>query len=75
MKTDQFDKFKRYDGKCRARRDVPCDPFLLSWTLTPLTNARAYVVEPDRNQVAAVKELKIPNRIGSVWATIPASIR
>ena len=40
MKADQFNKFARYDGKCRQRPDLPCDLFLLSWTLTPATNVR-----------------------------------
>jgi hypothetical protein len=66
MKTDQFDKFNRYDGKCKARRDVPCDLFLLSWTLTPPTNVRGFAAEPNRNLAAAVKELKVPNRFGCV---------
>jgi len=66
MKTDQFDKFNRYDGKCKTRRDVPCDLFLLSWTLTPATNVRDYAAEANRNLEAAVKELKIPNRFGCV---------
>lgn len=66
MKADQFDKFNRFDGKCKARRDVPCDLFLLSWTLTPATNVRGFAAEPNRNLESALKELKIPNRFGCV---------
>ena len=49
-----------------ARRDVPCDLFLLSWTLTPPVNVRAFAAEPNRNLEAALRELKIPNRFGCV---------
>jgi len=64
MRTEQFDKFNRYDGKCKARRDIPCDLFLLSWTLTPPTFVWGYALEANRNLEAALKELKIPNCFG-----------
>ncbi|HEX9982115.1 MAG TPA: hypothetical protein VGF69_02525 [Thermoanaerobaculia bacterium] len=39
LKRGQFPKFEDYDGFCRDRdangSSVPCDLFLLSWTLTP----------------------------------------
>jgi len=66
MRTDQFDKFNRYDGKCKARREIPCDLFLLSWTLTPPTFVWGFAVEANRNLEAALKELKIPNRCGRI---------
>ncbi len=66
MKADQFDKFDRYDARCKRRHDVPCDLFLLSWTLTPTTNVRGYAPEANRNLAAATKDLKIPNRHGCV---------
>jgi hypothetical protein len=66
MKADQFDKFNRYDGKCKLRRDVPCDLFLLSWTLTPPTDVRSFAAEANRNLAPAIKELNIPNRFGFV---------
>jgi hypothetical protein len=66
MKHDQFDKFNRYDAKCKVRPDVPCDLFLLSWTLTPTTNVRAYAAEANRNLEAAIRELEVPNRFGHV---------
>ena len=64
MKADQFDKFNRYDGKCQARRDVVCDLFLLSWTLTPPTYVRGYSVVANRKLEADLKELKRPNHCG-----------
>jgi hypothetical protein len=66
MKTDQFDKFNRYDGKCKTHADVPCDLFLLSWTLTPPTDVRSFAAEANRNLASALKDLKIPNRFGCV---------
>ncbi len=66
MKTDQLDKFRRYDGKCKSRRDVPCELFLLSWTLTPPINVQGYAVDSNRNLEAALGEMKIPNRLGYI---------
>lgn len=34
MMDGQIAAFNRFDGKCRADPNVPCDLFLLSWTLT-----------------------------------------
>lgn len=34
MKEDQLRKFADYDGRMERDRNVPCDLFLLSWTLT-----------------------------------------
>jgi hypothetical protein len=66
MKADQLGKFARYDGKCRQRPDLPCDLFLLSWTLTPAVNVRAYSDLPNRRLADDMKELKSPNRSGCV---------
>lgn len=66
MKKDQFDKFARYDGKCKLRPDLPCDLFLLSWTLTPLTNVLGVAAEPNRKLAESLKEMKSPNRFGCV---------
>ena len=64
MKSDQFAKFDRYDGKCKIRPDVPCDLFLLSWTLTPPTNVPTYAKEPNEHLADDMATLKIPNRFG-----------
>jgi hypothetical protein len=66
MKTDQLSKFKRFDGKCKVRPDVPCDLFLLSWTLTPPTGVEAFAAEPNRNLRTALEQVQIPNRFGLV---------
>ena len=66
MKADQFGKFARYDGKCQWRPEVPCDLFLLSWTLTPATCVRAYAELPNRKLAEDIKELKSPNRFGRI---------
>ena len=66
MKSDQFGKFARYDGKCLWRPNVPCDLFLLSWTLTPATGVRAYSELPNRKLADDIKELKSPNRAGCI---------
>jgi hypothetical protein len=64
MKADQLGKFARYDGKCQRRPDVPCDLFLLSWTLTPATNVRAYAELPNRKLADDIQDLQHPNRFG-----------
>ncbi len=33
----QLPKFEAFNGKCLVELEVPCDLFLLSWTLTPTT--------------------------------------
>jgi hypothetical protein len=42
MKADQLSKFAAFDGKCRQKPEVPCDLFLLSWTLTPPTGVISF---------------------------------
>ena len=37
MQKDQFGNFERYTGKMAHDKKLPCDLFLLSWTLTPVT--------------------------------------
>jgi hypothetical protein len=37
MEGDQLSKFDRFDGKCESST-TPCDLFLFSWTLTPVSN-------------------------------------
>jgi len=64
MKADQFAKFNRYDGRCRARPDLPCDLFLLSWTLTPTTNVPAFAAVINPHLATDLSELKIPNQFG-----------
>jgi hypothetical protein len=66
MKSDQFKKFELYNGRCKSKPDVPCDLFLLSWTLTPTTNVPAYAKEPNQRLANDINELKIPNEFGCV---------
>jgi hypothetical protein len=66
MKSDQFDKFDRYTGCCRDHPDVPCDLFLLSWTMTPPTNVPAFAAEPNQQLTAALDHLHQPNRAGKI---------
>jgi hypothetical protein len=37
MKNHQFDQFEKYNGKMKHDQSLPCDLFLLSWTLSPAT--------------------------------------
>jgi hypothetical protein len=50
----QLPKFKNFDGKCKKDANVPCDLFLLSWTLTPLTGVWEYARTADKNLVGYV---------------------
>ena len=45
MMNDQIKKFKEFDGKCKNNTAIPCDLFLLSWTLTPVTAVWLYAQE------------------------------
>ncbi len=65
MKADQFAKFAGYDGRCK-RADVPCDLFLLSWTLTPPTDVPGYAKEPNQRMASDLANMQIPNRFGCV---------
>jgi hypothetical protein len=37
MRDDQFAKYRAYNGYCTSDPTVPCDLYLLSWTVTPFT--------------------------------------
>lgn len=56
MKTDQLNKFEKFDGVCQDKR-TPCDLFLLSWTLTPVTSVWSY---------AQVANAKLGESVGSI---------
>jgi hypothetical protein len=64
MKQDQFAKFKNYNGKCEKRPDVPCDLFLLSWTLTPPTDVPQFAKIANAHLADDLAKLEIPNRFG-----------
>lgn len=76
MKDDQLRKLGEYDGVCKRQPGdgpcdhyqpgVPCDLFLLSWTLTPVTDVKDFSKEANRNLGGAMAELKIPNRYGKI---------
>ncbi len=48
------------------RSALPCDLFLLSWTLTPATGVRAYSELPNRKLADDIKVLNYPNRQGCI---------
>jgi hypothetical protein len=64
MMNDQFNKFQNYDGTCQNNTAVPCDLFLLSWTLTPTVNVWGVVGPPDRGLGYDVNDLVTPNGHG-----------
>lgn len=55
MKADQLKKFNDYTGACRSNASIPCDLFLLSWTLTPVTGVWMYAQEANRKLGAEVR--------------------
>lgn len=65
MKKDQFDKFNKYTGICKDGV-TPCDLFLLSWTLTPVSLVWSYAQEPDRRLGNDIRELAVPNQYGQI---------
>jgi hypothetical protein len=64
MEADQLRKFVEYDGRCRNRPDVPCDLFLLSWTLTPPTDVLRFAESANRDLPGAMSAVKMPNCFG-----------
>lgn len=74
MKNDQLRKLNAFNGKCCSQQkngswecqtfsDVPCDLFLLSWTLTPVTGVWNYAKEANRN-LGQVMTYVNPNSYG-----------
>jgi hypothetical protein len=49
MSKDQLAKFAAFNGKCKNDSKVPCDLFLLSWTLTPPTDVWGFSQPANRN--------------------------
>ncbi|MGO1001114.1 hypothetical protein [Lysobacter sp. CA196] len=66
MSTDQIAKFRAYDGFCVDQRELPCDQFLLSWTLTPPTGVWLISKEANRNLGAEMAVLPRDNDNGCV---------
>jgi hypothetical protein len=62
MKDDQTRKFQAYDGHCKNPA-VPCDLFLLSWTLTPPSSVWLASQDANRSLPSAAEFLK-PNGHG-----------
>lgn len=65
----QLNQFLWFDGLCRNNRNVQCDLFLLSWTVTPTvahqsTRTTAFHVAPSANQ-GLVSYLAIPDFQGA----------
>ncbi len=66
MKKDQLDKFRAYNGRCLKNQNLPCDLFLLSWTLTPPTGVWAVSKDANRNLGEVLARLNVPNSFGCV---------
>lgn len=66
MKGDQLLKFAAYDGKLLDSPDLPCDLFLLSWTLTPVTGVESLSANANRHLGRVMSTLKDPNGYGKI---------
>jgi hypothetical protein len=66
MKNDQSVKFRRYKGLCKKKANVPCDLFLLSWTLTPPTDVWDVSKAANRMLGADILDFKVPNLYGYI---------
>lgn len=66
MKTDQFTKFDDFTGSAQNNSSVPCDLFLLSWTLTPAVDVWSLVGTPDQDLGSDINTLSIPNSSGKI---------
>ena len=66
MKTDQFTKFDDFTGYAQNNSSVPCDLFLLSWTLTPAVDVWSLVGTPDQDLGSDINTLSIPNSSGKI---------
>ncbi|WP_266157247.1 tectonin domain-containing protein [Dyella silvatica] len=61
MKQDQGDKFMGFNGRCLYKREVPCDLFLLSWTLTPVTAVWFYAKVANEDLPRSMRIMSNPN--------------
>jgi hypothetical protein len=66
MKDGQLTKFAAYDGKCSQKPEIPCDLFLLSWTLTPVTHVWKSCKVANLNLGAEIAKLEVPNSLGFI---------
>jgi len=64
MQDDQLMKLKDFDGKCKNDRQVPCDLFLLSWTLTPITGVWFEAQKANRVLGRVMMSNRSPNKNG-----------
>lgn len=62
MKNDQLEKLRNFDGRCEKNKNVPCDLFLLSWTLTPVTAVWSYAQDADRVLGREMMQYRRPNQ-------------
>ncbi|MEB3335760.1 MAG: hypothetical protein VKP70_12345, partial [Cyanobacteriota bacterium] len=66
MKGDQINEFQTFEGQCQENPRVPCDLFLLSWTLTPITHVWKTCKEANLNLGAEIAHLDVPNSQGLI---------
>ena len=66
MKADQLAKFRAYNGKCKNDPNLPCDLFLLSWTLTPVTGVWFASKPANASLGATMAALTVPNTHGQI---------
>lgn len=66
MKNDQFTKFANYNGRMKNDQNLPCDMFLLSWTLTPVTGVWFTSKDANRRLGQDILQPQNPNRFGQI---------
>ena len=66
MQEDQFRHFERYTGKMAHDRNLPCDLFLLSWTLTPVTGVWFAAQAANRRLGEFIIKMRPRNRYGQM---------
>ncbi len=66
MKEKQIERYQTFKGTCESNPSVPCDLFLLSWTLTPITHVWTTCKEANLNLGAEMAKLEVPNSRGLI---------
>ncbi|CAM1373504.1 PI-PLC domain-containing protein [Tenacibaculum xiamenense] len=64
MINGQLTDLKKFNGKCDNNSQVPCDLFLLSWTLTPITAVWEYSKSANRVLGDEMMQHLTPNSYG-----------
>lgn len=66
MVVDQLIKYSLFTGRCKNDTSVPCDLFLMSWTVTPITDVWDVCQTANADLGQSLAALRVPNAAGKM---------